>query len=223
MLNREKYKKISVNQRSYQRISASTKTGFTLIESMMSVVLLALIMGAVYGFICWGYQTYNFTFQQNQAVRKANFGIEVMVKEIREARGGNDGSYLIEKADDNEIIFYSNVDNDDDTERVRYFLQGNIFKREIINPIGWPIYYPEEEEYKNTIVLSEYVRNDVADPVFTYYNGDWPGDIINNPLSSPDRISETRLVHIYLKVNVDPNSLPNDFELESDAQIRNLK
>lgn len=215
MLNRKK----NIKKNKFLNSSA----GFTLIESVVSVALITLIMGAISGFICWGYETYNVAFKQNQATRKANFGIEVMVKEIREARGGDDGSYLIEKADDNEIIFYSNVDGDDDTEKVRYFLQGSSFKREVVNPSGWPIDYPEGEEHKNTIVLSEYVRNDAATPVFTYYNGDWPGDDVNNPLSSSGRISGTRLIHVYLTVNVDTNDISNGFELESDAQIRNLK
>ena len=45
-----------------------------------------------------------------------------MVKEIREARTSDDGSYPIEKARDKEFIFYSDIDKDGEVERVRYFL-----------------------------------------------------------------------------------------------------
>jgi len=45
-----------------------------------------------------------------------------MTKELREARMGDDGSYIIEKAEDYEIVFYSDIDKDGDTEKVRYFV-----------------------------------------------------------------------------------------------------
>jgi len=30
-------------------------------------------------------------------------------------------------------------------------------------------------------------------------------------------------MHVFLKINVDPSRPPDDFDLESDTQIRNLK
>ena len=35
---------------------------------------------------------------------------------------GDNGAYIIEKAEDYEIIFYSDIDKDGDTERIRYFI-----------------------------------------------------------------------------------------------------
>jgi len=45
---REKYKNISVNQRPYQRISASTNKGFTLVELLTSIFIIILLAGIIF-------------------------------------------------------------------------------------------------------------------------------------------------------------------------------
>ena len=72
------------------------------------------------------YRTQGHTFEQSQAIQEARRGMEQMVQEIREATTGEDGTYIIEKADDYELIFYSDIDKDNEVERVRY----------MINPAG---------------------------------------------------------------------------------------
>lgn len=186
---------------------------FTLIETIITIVIFALLMGVVSGFIVLGYRTQSYSFQQSMAIGEARKGIETMVKEIREARGGDDGSYIIEKAEDYEFIFYSDIDKDEATERVRYFVEGTDFKKGVIDPAGLPIsYLPENEE---VFVLSAYVRN--QPPIFRYFDGD------GLELSVPTRLKDTKLMRVYLVINVDLNRPPQDFALESAVQIRNLK
>ena len=96
--------------------------GFTLIETLVTIAVFALIMGAVSGLIIMVYRTHGYTFQQSVAIGEARKGIETMVKEIREARSGEDDSYPIVIAADKEFIFYSDIDKDGEVERVRYFL-----------------------------------------------------------------------------------------------------
>jgi len=195
--------------------------GLTLIETIVTVAIIVVVLGAISGLVVALYQTHGYTLQQSQAIGEARKGIETMVKEIREARPGDNGAYVIELAQDYEFIFYSDIDKDEATERVRYFIDGTDFKRGVVNPsAGWPVSYPLEDE--EIFILSRYVRNGVM-PVFTYYNGDWPGDTINNPLPTPARLKETKLMHVRLIVNVDPDRPPQNFDLEGDAQIRNLK
>ncbi len=194
--------------------------GFSLIETLVFVLVFSLASGAIISFVYYVYRGLDYDFQQSQAIRNARQGVETMVQEIREAQAGDDGSYILEKADDQEFIFYSDIDKDTQVERVRYFLEDSIFKKGIVEPSGVPpVYNPETETVS---ILSSYVRNEDLS-VFTYYNGDWPGDEINNPLPTPTRLKETKLIHVYLKINIDPSRAPVDFELESDAQIRNLK
>jgi hypothetical protein len=90
----------------------------------------------------------------------------------------------------------------------------------VVKPSGDPPQYILADETIN--VISRYVRNGSL-LFFTYYNGDWPTDTVNNPLPTLTRLSDTKLMHVYLKINIDPSRLPDDFDLESDIQIRNLK
>lgn len=317
--------------------------GFTLIETLVAIAIFALALGAIFGSVVILYRTYGYTWQQSVAIDEARKGIETMAKEIREARMGDDGSYPIEKAEDKEFIFYSDIDEDGKVERVRYFLGtvssgsktqecqtsvkggtcssnfsnflqgrlissqvkvsldgdfgagneyaeifadgvklGNIcrsgcsdcpgawqatavfevsgqaadnsisfladatsqvdpqcphslkakfefswtedlsnlaheFKKGVIKPVvgpGGKISYPLDRE--EIIFLTSYVRN--TPPIFEYFDKD--GNKIED---YPARLIDTKLMKIYLVVNVDPNRPPQDFELESYVQLRNLK
>mgnify|MGYP000091241680 CR=1 FL=1 len=190
------------------------KRGFTLIEAITTIAILIFVVAAVSALIIYTYRSQSYSFQQSSAINEARKGIETMVREIREARPGDDGSYIIEKADDFEFIFYSDIDKDEATERVRYFIDGTNFKKGVIEPVGWPISYPADEE--RITILSEYVRN--SPPIFRYFDGDG-----NEIIEVPARLKDTKMMQVYLVINVNPNRAPQDFVLESNVQIRNLK
>jgi len=325
-----------------QNFPSENSGGFTLIETLVALFVFVATMGAVSAFVVMAYRTYGYTWQQSIAIEEARRGVEVMVKEIREARSGDDGSYAIEKAGDKEFIFYSDIDKDNEVERVRYFLgtvnsgsetqqcqtqlnggscsvsfsdflkgtlisaalkvsvdgdfgasneyaeifvdgtkcgdicrtgcsdcpaawQGTTtfdvtgqasdnfiqfsadatrkvdplcphsmkvkfefsftedlggfdhqFKKGVINPttIGFPVSYPLDQE--EIFLLSSYVRN--TPPIFEYFD-----DQGNKIEDYPARLVDTKLMKVYLVINVDPNRPPQDFELESSVQLRNLK
>jgi type II secretory pathway pseudopilin PulG len=315
---------------------------FTLIETLIAIFVFTLIMGVVSGLVIMAYRTQSYTWQQSIAIDEARRGIETMVKEIRMAREGEDGSYPIELAGDKEFIFYSDIDGDGRVEKVRYFLAqtnsktltqecqtserggscsvlfsdfltpggvlklaqvsvsvdgdfgaaneyaeifadgtklGNIcqsgckdcvgtwqgtqtfdvtnfandnsisfvidatyrvdpqcpfsmkakfifsftedisalsheFKKGVIEPTGSPPIYPPDQEKIWT--LTSYVRNPA--PIFEYFDSQG-----NKITEYPARLMDTKLMKVYLVVNVDPNRPPQDFELESSVQLRNLK
>lgn len=186
---------------------------FTLVETLVVIAIFTFIIGLVFSIVVILYRTQSYTWQQSQAIDEARRGIETMVREIRAARGGDDGSYIIEKANDFEFIFYADIDKDIAAERVRYFIQGTDFKKGVINPVGWPIQYPLANE--EISILSQYVRN--QPPIFRYYGGD------GNELAVPARLKDTKLMKVYLVINADLNRPPQDFILESAVQLRNLK
>jgi len=193
--------------------------GLSLIESLVAIAVFILALAALLTFIMGLYRAHSYTFQQAQAIEEARNGIEIMIKEIREAKMGDDGSYIIEKADDYEFIFYSDIDKDGETERVRYFIDGTDFKKGVINPTGFPPRYitnPQNSNYSESIfILSKYVRN--QPPIFRYFDSNL------NELPAPARLKDTKLMKVYLVINVDPNKPPQDFVLESEVQLRNLK
>jgi prepilin-type N-terminal cleavage/methylation domain-containing protein len=321
------------------------KEGFTLIEMLVTLAIFVVAIGAVTAFILSLYQTQAYNIEQSQAIEEARNGIETMTQELREATSGDDGSYIIEKAEDYEIIFYSDIDKDGETERVRYFIYeskssskecssyieggscqvdfnnfkngtlesakaeicikgdlngGNEYvdlyadgnnlgracsggscdqcssswqgcqkfevlleaqdntisfkadgsssvgswgggfcgsdnhsmkarfnfswieqatgtnatlKKGVTNPSGDPLDYPEGQEQIK--VISRYVNNNL--PIFRYFDGE------GNELSAPARLEETKLIRVNLTVNVNPEKIPHDFELESKVHLRNLK
>jgi hypothetical protein len=302
-------------------------------------------LGGIYTFIITVYRVYDYTWQQSVAVDEARRWMEIMIKEIREAKPGDDGSYPIVLAQDKEFIFYSDIDKDGQTERVRYFLgsmgsgnqikecltyldggscsvsfsdfltgslvsasvkvsvegdfgwswehaeiyadgvslgricqngcsdcaatwqgtktfdvtsqasDGSIqfiadanwqvdnicdwqepnhamkakfefswveniseggaeFKRGIINPTASPVEYLLDQE--KVQVLTSYVRN--AHPIFRYFDEEG-----NELTDLPARLKNTKVMEVFLVLNVDPNRVPDDFELKSAVQLRNLK
>jgi len=322
--------------------------GFTFIETLVAIFVFALVMGVVAGFIVLSYQTHSYAFEESAAVEEARRGMEIMIKEIRAAKTGDSGAYPIELADDKQFIFYSDIDNDGKTERVRYFLSvansinsrsqvkecstasagghcdvnfsnfftgtlqsaslqvsvkgdfdnsneyaavsadgatlisnlcryscshcptnyegattfdvtsqasdnsiqlradansyvghdctvpnhhsmwakfelnwteiitapGTELLKGVIEPTGNPVDYPSDQE--KISLISYYVRN--APPIFEYFDSDG-----NKITSVPARLVDTKVMKVYLVVNVNPNSPPNEFELESFIQLRNLK
>lgn len=194
--------------------------GFTLIEILIAV--------AIAGFLGAGILSLQYILGQNQLVawrnylnvEEANTNVTTLVREIRTAQVGENGAYPLEEALNQQITFYSDIDFDGVSERVRYFLNGSQFSKGVINPVGQPATYPAANE--KVKVVSENVQNGVT-PIFYYYNGDWPADTVNNPLTVPPALSDAKLMRIYLRLNTLEGVPEKDFILESYTQIRMLK
>ncbi len=186
---------------------------FTLIETLAVIAIFSLVIGAIFGSVAALYTIHDYTFQQSKAIDEARRGVETMVKEIREARPGDDGSYILKTAEDFQIVFYSDIDKDSNAEMVRYFVEENNLKKGVTDPAGWPIEYAPENE--KVSILSNYIRN--SPPIFRYFDGQ------GVELPSPSRLKDTKLMKVFLVVNVDPSRPPKDFEFETTVQIRNLK
>jgi len=95
---------------------------FTLIETLVVISCFIIVFSGIFGTIAYFYRDYYFIYNHAFAVEDARRGISIMSKELRNAQLGDGGYYILEKADDKEIIFYSDIDNDGQTERVRYFI-----------------------------------------------------------------------------------------------------
>lgn len=194
-------------------------SGFTLIEMLISIVIMSMLGLALLSLQYIINQNQIVVWRSYTSVDEANRNVSSLVRELRTARSGDNGAFQLELADDNSLTFYSDVDFDGATERVRYFLVGNDLSKGVIEPTGFPVTYPAADE--KVRILTENVRN-TTNPVFYYYNEDWPEDTIKNPLTTPANPSDITLIRIFLKVNTqdDPEG---DYVLESYAQLRTLK
>jgi prepilin-type N-terminal cleavage/methylation domain-containing protein len=200
--------------------NSQLKRGFTLIE--------VLVVGVITGIVGMGVLSLQYIMSESRVsvfrnyinIEEANNNVSIMVREIRNVRPGENGAYPLEKADDQEFIFYSDCDFDGKAERVRYYLDNTQFIKGIIEPVGTPATYPSDQEVLKT--LSENIRNG-ATPIFYYYNGNWPADTVNNPLDTPTRLSETKLMNVYLELNTENDQPDKNYILESYVQLRTLK
>lgn len=193
--------------------------GFTLIEILVAAALMVLVAAGFLGL--------QYIFTQNQltawqtylSIEEGNNTLATMAREIRTASPSETGSYPLLVANDQEIVFFSDYDYDGTVERIRYTLTGSDLEKGVVEPTSTPT-YPLDTEKTRTVTSN--IRNG-SDPVFFYYNEDWPGDTTNNPLTLSDRISQTELVTITLDLNTDDSDPNNNYTVESNTQIRMLR
>ncbi len=194
--------------------------GFTIVEIMVALFIFILAIGGINYFIVQNYKNYQYSLEQNLAIEEARNAMGYLVKEIREAKSSDAGDYAIAQATDQSFIFYSDIDQDIAVEKVRYFREGNNFKKGVTEPNGNPLEYNLLNEQLTTI--TEHLIT-TSTPIFFYYNGNYPGDTQNNPLTTPADVTEVKLIRIHLIINVDPNRPPPDYLLDTFVQLRNLK
>src|SRR3972149_5967786 len=116
--------------------------GFTLIEVLVSAAILVILAAGFLGL--------QFIMSQNQvtawrnylAIEAANLSLSNLSRELRDARQRGPGGYPLEVPNDQEIIFYSDIDYNGDIERVRYTLSGTNLTKGVIEPVGEPATYP---------------------------------------------------------------------------------
>jgi hypothetical protein len=116
------------------------------------------------------------------------------------------------------------IDGDGVTERVHYWLDSvnDYLMRGVREPSAAnpPTYAAGDG---TTSIIANYVVNEATEPLFYYYNENYPGDIVNNPLPTPSDIQDIRLVRVLIRMNIDPIKAPNNINIESFADLRNLE
>lgn len=193
--------------------------GFTIIEVLVASALLVVIGAGLLGL--------QYIFSRNQVIvwqnyiniEEANRAAMTIAREIRNMNEGQEGSYPLISADDQEIVFYSDIDLNGQTERVRYTLSGNTLTKGVTQANGEPAEYNTINEVET--IITEYVRNG-SDPVFYYYNSGWPTDTISNPLPFGQRISDTSMIRLSLTINMDEDPDTN-YTIDTESVPRILR
>lgn len=198
----------------------NSQRGFTFLEVIISLGIIMFILAAFMGVQILVRKSYQFSFNTHVTVDHANAVAQQMITVIRTTQPGDDGSFMLETLGDQALSIYSNVDDDTSVEKVRYFVDGNSLKQGIIEPSGFPVEYLTENEVVK--ILTEHVQNE-SEPLFYYYNGNWPDDEVNNPLASGARLANTRFVQLNIIINADPDRAEAEFVLSPTVTIRNLK
>jgi prepilin-type N-terminal cleavage/methylation domain-containing protein len=189
--------------------------GFTLVETITVITVSTILLVGVTSFIMQMYRSNNYALEQAFAISYARSGVLKLVESIRESTISQTGSYPIAEVSTSSMLFYSNIDTDDDIERVRYYLDGETFKRGVIKPSGTPAEYVGAEA---TTTIAEDVRNaPLGTDIFTYF------DNTGTEVIDFDDITSISYVQVNLVININPSRAPEDFTLRSSVSIRNVK
>ncbi len=195
--------------------------GMSLIEMLMAIFILLIGLEGVSLLFVNSWKMNGFILETGNASLIASRTVEAIVSDIRRSRQADNGDYPVESGGDNDVQVYIDIDGDNVTERVHYYLLDGSIYRGVTEPNATlPVTYPNGDQ--TTTLLAEYISNTSSDPVFSYYNEDYPSDIVNNPLVTPVAVQDVRLIRIHLLVNIDPVRAPNNINVESFAELRNI-
>jgi len=194
-------------------MTTSRSAGFTLIETIVVVVLTTFILITLTLIIRYFYITNAYVLEQSQAVNSARRSIQNALSDLRGASYGADGSYPIAAAGTSTATFYANIDTDSAIEKVRYYLTGTTLYRGVTDPGGSPPSYAGQPE-KVTLVVDN-IRNNTT-PLFTYY------DSAGAELTLPINLAKIASVRATVLTDVNPNRAPNVYTLTGSATLRNI-
>lgn len=197
--------------------------GFTIVEVIVTLAITALIIGIGAELVINSTVLVNYIDEQANAVTAARVALNPLAKTVRELSNGDNGEYSIITAEDTDFTFYSDVDSGNYTEQVEYFITGDELHQRITEPSGNPLTYNTANGVETVIMRGVVNTTLTLNPVFRYYNEDYPTDTTTNPLTTPADVTEITLVAIRLDINIDPNHVPNTSTVETYVQLRNLK
>lgn len=190
------------------------RKGLSLIEMIVTVGVVSVVMVGIVAVFSISWKSQRYQFDLARASLTASRGVANVVKQVRQAQQGEDGSYLFVSGDEFDIVFFGDVDYDDTIEKVHYYLSGGVLYRGVREPSGTPLTYASGDGV--TTAVASNVVNIVSEPVFEYYDGS--GSVLSTPVSA----SDVRMVRVRLFIDVDPYVSPLPVRAESISTMRNL-
>jgi type II secretory pathway pseudopilin PulG len=204
-----------------KKIQRKKYPGMSLVEMLVAIGIFTIgILGFTELFVrSWRQNAY--TMEMGQTSMAVSQGVNEIVRYLREVRQGDDGSYPVISADDNDLVVFGDYDRDGITERLHFYRSGSDVIMGIRKPTtGLPKTYASGDA--ETKIIASHIVNDGTMPIFAYYDGNYPEDSVNNPIDTPATVPNVRLVRIDLHMNIDPNRPPDNVQIKSFAEMRNL-
>ena len=195
--------------------------GFTLIEILISISILSgiIFIVSMFGLDIFDLQIFLgdvFVIQQETTATLTEMGIEV-----RSMGPSANGSYSIESASATSLVFYSDTDGNGTFERIRYFAEGSVLRKGIIEPTGNPAVYSSGNEVIRDIVRDLVLPPVANQPLFLYYDRNYTGT--QEPMPIPIDVSRIRLIKATITADKTPQDISGRFDYSSSMLIRNLR
>ena len=195
--------------------------GMTLVEMMVAIFIFSMGMAGFTTLFAQSWKLNAYTIEMGQTAVSISQGMNKMTGYIRAAREGDNGSYPVVSANDNDLVFYCDLDQDGVTERIHMYKSGTDIMLGVRKPTaGFPITYLSGDA--TTTTLASRIVNTASQPIFSYYDASYPEDSVHNPIATPATVPNVRLVKVNLFMNIDPNRAPDNVNIQSFAEMRNL-
>lgn len=201
----------------------TTLKGLTLLEVVISIAIAFIAMEGFTFLFLRTWDTNKFIIEEGLASAAASRATNKIVIQLRGVQQADNGDYPLESADDFDLEFYADIDDDNVVEKVHYYLDqpSDELRLGVSNPLATnPVTYPAGDSEVTTV--TRFVVNESDNPIFYYYNDDYPGDTTNNPLTTPASVGNIQMVRVKLLINIDPVHAPNNVNIESFVDLRNL-
>lgn len=206
------------------QLSKKKLRGLTLVETLVALFIVSAGMIGFTLLLSSTWKSNKFIIETGISAIKVNRASAEIINNLRKVRQADNGDYPVESGDDFDIQVYLDIDNDGVTERVHYWLDAvndrlmrGVREPSATNP---PTYAAGDG---TTSIIADYIVNEAAQPIFYFYNENYPGDTVNNPIVTPIAVEDVRLVRVLLRVNIDPIRAPNNINVESFVDLRNLE
>lgn len=201
----------------------TTLKGLTLLEVVISIAIAFIAMEGFTFLFLRTWDTNKFIIEEGLASAAASRATNKIVIQLRGVQQADNGDYPLESADDFDLEFYADIDDDNVVEKVHYYLDqpSDELRLGVSNPLATnPVTYPAGDSEVTTV--TRFVVNESDNPIFYFYNDDYPGDTTNNPLTTPASVGNIQMVRVKLLINIDPVHAPNNVNIESFVDLRNL-
>lgn len=189
--------------------SIKKQSGFSLIELLLVVSVLAFVTFAVDELLISTYHNYQYTSDRLNAEQEARISMETISKELRQA--------ITINAISSQSITFLKYENLTDTTPVKIdFYRSNselIYKKTLPSGIAPNITYPTENETIKKLSTNLIETNTT---IFVPYNE------LNQSINYSS-IGSIKMVGISVKIDMNFHKSPPPFQLDSLVQIRNLK
>lgn len=195
------------------------KNGFTIIELTVVISVSAILMLVVSNLLVSVFSGSNQSILALSNIDQSTIVVKKFINEIRNATNGADGSFPLYLADNNQIIFYSNIPESQSPARIRYYFSNATLYRGVVMAQGSPL------SYNLTSEVIRPVQKDVVNgslPIFSYFDGNYNG--VGDSLIQPVNINNIKYIKMTLKI-LKQNQVNSDatFSVSAGGVIRNLK
>lgn len=200
---------------------AKNQKGLTLVETVVAIAIFAIGMEGFSLLFYHAWKNNAYTLEMGESSLVVSQGMNKLINYIRGARQADNGDYPVKSAADNDLVLYGDYDRDDVTERLHFYKNNQTIFMGVTDPTAtMPKTYPDEDQ--EIITIASRIVNTDAEPIFYYYDKNYAGGTAQLPLAMPVNIANARLLKIHLKINIDPNRAPDNIEMQSFVEMRNL-